>query len=239
MNNLDIFLHFACYSFLGWILETIYATIIHKKFVNRGFLHGFFCPIYGFGAVLIILCSTWVKTVVPDTLTAVIVSIVVAVILVTTLEYITGFMLEKIFRCKWWDYSEEFANLHGYICLKYSLLWGGLALVLLQVVHPMIAERVLLIPLSIKTALAALLLLYFLIDTIVSVTATMDLRNAILNYSSLPLLKYYEKIFRYRRIFQAFPRLLILNADIFNRDVRSILNETMDKIKTELKSKFQ
>lgn len=239
MNYLDIFLLFAWYSCLGWIMETIYASITHKKFVNRGFLNGFFCPIYGLGAVLIIISSTWVGTIFSGALAAGTFSVVAAVILVTALEYITGFMLEKVFHCKWWDYSEDFANLHGYICLKYSLLWGALALVLLQVVHPGIAGLVLFIPSEIKIALSALLFVYFLVDTIKSVADTLDLRNAILNHSSFSLLKYYEKILRYRRIFQAFPRLLILNADIINRDVRSILNEKVDKLKTELKSKFQ
>lgn len=239
MNYLDIFLLFACYSCLGWIMETIYASITHKKFVNRGFLNGFFCPIYGLGAVLIIESSSWVGTFFSSDLAAGAVSIVVAVILVTTLEYITGFMLEKVFHCKWWDYSEDFANLHGYICLQYSLLWGGLALVLLQVIHPGIAGLLFLIPSEIKITLSALLFIYFLIDTTKSVADTLDLRNVILNHSSFTLLKYYEKILHYRRIFQAFPRLLILNADIINRDVRSVLNEKMDKIKTELKSKFQ
>ncbi len=236
----DLLLFFTCYSFLGWMMETIFASINERKFINRGFLTGFFCPLYGFGAVLAVLSSKWASTVFENNnITSLVISILLAIILVTVLEYLTGFILEKIFNCKWWDYNSNFANIHGYICLKYSLLWGLLALLLLQVVHPVISELVFAMPGSIKGYIAALLCLYFLVDTAKSIIDALDLRKVILNYTNLPVNKYYEKILRYKRFFLAFPRLLILNAGIINRDVRSILDDRFDKIKVKVKSKFQ
>jgi len=234
----DLLLFFTVYSFLGWTMESIFASINERKIINRGFLTGFFCPIYGFGAVLILQSSKWVSDVFGNPFTALIINILFAVILVTVLEYITGFLLERIFDCKWWDYSDNALNLHGYICLKYSLLWGMLTFLLVQFVHPVVSGMVFSIPASVKGYLAAFLLLYFLADTAKSVVDTLDLRKVILDASNISSGKYHEKIIRYKRFFLAFPRLLILNAGIINRDIRSILNDRMDKIKVELKSRF-
>jgi len=234
----DLLLFFTIYSFLGWMMESVFASINERKIINRGFLTGFFCPIYGFGAVLILQSSKWVANVFENYFTALIINILFAVILVTVLEYITGFLLEKIFNCKWWDYSHNVLNIHGYICLQYSLLWGGLIFLLLQVIHPKISEVVFSIPSSVKGYLTAFLLLYFLADTVKSVVDALNLRKVILNYSNVSVNRYYEKIIRYKRLFLAFPRLLILNAGIINRDIRSILNDRMVKIKVELKSRF-
>ncbi len=234
----DLLLFFTIYSFLGWGMETVFASFNERKIINRGFLTGFVCPIYGFGAILILQTSTWVSDVLENPFTAMIVNIVFAVILVTVLEYITGFLLEKIFDCKWWDYSGNLLNLHGYICLQYSLLWGVLTFVMLRIVHPAVSEIVLSVPASIKGYLAAFLLVYFLADTAGAVFGALDLRAVILNYPDFSATKYYEKILQYKRFFLAFPRLLILNAGILNRDIRSILNDRMDKIKVELKSRF-
>lgn len=234
----NLLLFFTIYSFFGWLLETASASINERKFINRGFLAGFFCPIYGFGAVLIVQSSRWVNTTFENYFTALVISVIFSVILVTALEYITGYILEKIFNCKWWDYSNNAINIHGYICLKYSLLWGLLAFLLLQVVHPMISKTVFSIPVSAKGYIATFLLLYFLADTVKSVIDALRLREAILYYSSFSV-KYYEKIIQYKRFFLAFPCLQILNRGIINHDVRSLLNERINKIKIELKSRYQ
>lgn len=234
----DTIIFFSIYAFIGWAMESVYASINERKLINRGFLAGFFCPIYGFGAALILQSSKWVSEALANPFTALASNILFAVILTTVLEYATGFLLERIFDCKWWDYSGNALNLNGYICLKYSLLWGLLAFLLLQVVHPVIAEAVFSIPVSAKGYLTAFLILYFLADTFKSVMEALDLRRVILNYSNVSINRYYEKIIRYKRFFFAFPRLFILNAGIINHDIRSILNDKMDKIKVELRSRF-
>jgi len=234
----DLMLIFSIYFFLGWAIETVYVSTIEKKIINRGFLTGFFCPIYGFGSILIIGTAKWIEDFFRYTYSALLFNVLVAVVLVTALEYITGYILEKIFNYKWWDYSNEPYNLHGYICLKYSLFWGGLAFLLIHVIHPVILDIVDSIPNAGKSYLAILLLVYFVADTTKTVVETLDLRKVILNASTISAKKYYEKIIRYKRFFLAFPRLLKLNAGMLNCDIRSILNDRMDKIKVELKSRF-
>ncbi len=234
----DLVLFFAIYSFLGWTMESIFASINERKIINRGFLTGYFCPIYGFGAVLIIKATQLVGNTFESRPTSLIINILLSIVLVTVLEYITGFLLERIFNCKWWDYSQNAWNIQGYICLKYSLLWGLLTFLLVQVIHPVTEMGVYSIPGAARYYLAAFLLLYFMADTAKSVVETLDLRKVILEASNISANKYYEKIIQYKRLFLAFPRLLILNAGMINRDIRSIFNERMDKIKVELKSRF-
>lgn len=220
-------------------METIFASIIERKFINRGFLIGPFCPIYGFGAVMIILGSKLANGIFEQGLTFYVIGILFSVILTTILEYVTGAALEKFFNCKWWDYSDNILNLHGYICLKYSLLWGLLAFLMLQVIHPEILKIYISIPIQVKIYFSIALIIYFFADTIKSVMDIVDLRKVILKYYDFSVNKYYEKIIEYKRIFLAFPRLLILNAGIVNRDVRSVLNGRINKIKDEIKSRFK
>lgn len=239
MNSFyDLMLFFTIYSFLGWILETVHASIVQRKIVNRGFLTGFVCPIYGFGAVLAYQCSKLGSVVFKNYLFSLIINIVISIILVTILEYITGFILEKLFNCKWWDYSDNYLNLHGYICLKFSLLWGLLTFLLIKIIHPSVSKVVSLIPASIKGYLTLLIIVCFIVDVVKSVIDALDLRKVILNYSDITVEKYHEKIIQYKRFFLAFPRLLRLNADIINRDIRSILYDRVGKIKVEIKNKF-
>lgn len=210
-------------------METTYKSKTQGEFVNRGFLNGPFTPIYGFGAILIILTSGWVQNMFGNHYPSLILSVVISTLLVTALEFITGFALEKVFYAKWWDYSNNDMNLKGYICLEYSLLWGILAFLLIRVVHPFIEQFIYLIPMAIKKLMTALLIVYFLIDTCKSVIGTLNLRNAIINYSDLSLDYYKEIIIKYKRIFVSFPRLLNLNKDVIHRDVRSIIKRKMNK----------
>ncbi|MBR0597011.1 hypothetical protein KCX82_03920 [Clostridiales bacterium BAD-6] len=229
---------FSVYSFLGWLLESIFATACEKKFINRGFLTGCFCPIYGFSAVLIVQSYEWVNNAFHGYFQSQFVIILMAIFSVTALEFVTGFLLEKFFHCKWWDYSSNALNIKGYICIKYSLLWGLLGSLLVQIVHPEVSAVLSEIPVSVQRDLSILLVIYFLADIMKSVAGALDLRKVLLNYSQIPVDKYYEKIIQYERLFFAFPRLLILNAGIINRDIRSILSEQIDKIKMEFKSRF-
>lgn len=234
-----LLLFFTIYSFFGWVLETIFASINAGKFINRGFLRGFFCPMYGICSILIIKASLKANVYIHCYYTWILISILFSIILVTAIEYITGFILEKLFNCKWWDYSDNYANIKGYVCLKYSLLWGMLAFLLVQIVHPLISKIILNIPIRIKIYYAIILLFYFIGDTVKSITDALNLRKVIVNYSNFSVKIYYEKIIKYKRFFIAFPRLLLLNAGIINRDIRRILNDKIDKIKIALKNKFQ
>ena len=113
----DIVIYFVLFAIAGYICEVIFAAIVLGKFVNRGFLNGPWCPIYGFGVVIVAICLKPLSK-------SLLVLFIGSVLLTSVLEYFTGYILEKVFDQKWWDYSDEKFNLGGYICLKFSLLWG-------------------------------------------------------------------------------------------------------------------
>lgn len=235
----DVVILFTVFAFIGWIIESVFVSILEKKIVNTGFLHGFFCPIYGFGGILIIIAFEYIMSIFSNIYLGNFAGIIASILLVTILEYITGYMLEKVFHCKWWDYSNDFANLHGYICLKNSLIWGTLAILLVKVEYPFVIGMINYLTVSVKFYISTIILAYFIFDTSFSVIETLNLRKVILKYANIPINIYKEMIIRYKRFFHAFPHLLKLNAGIINRDVRSILNERIKKVKDDIKSIYQ
>ena len=130
---------FFVYAFLGWCTEVSYAALQTGKFVNRGFLNGPVCPIYGFGVVIILACLTPLKQ-------HFILLFLGSVVLTSLLELVTGFVLEKLFHQRWWDYSDDPFNIGGYICLKFSIAWGLACLFVVDILHPTIQWLISLVP---------------------------------------------------------------------------------------------
>lgn len=128
MVVLQWFLWFIVYSFMGWAYESAICSIEQKKFINRGFLKGPLCPVYGFGALVCILLL-YQKT------ENVVVLFLVGMFLTCTVEYITAILLEKLFDSKWWDYSNRRFNLNGRICLLGAVVFGILSVLLIKVFH--------------------------------------------------------------------------------------------------------
>lgn len=126
---------FFIYAFFGWGLEVIHAALKTGKFVNRGFLNGCVCPVYGVGVILVLLCLTPINQ-------NLFLLFGAGLALTSVLEFFTGFVLEKIFHTKWWDYSQEHFNIKGYVCLKYSLLWGMACVIVVDLVHPLIVRLI-------------------------------------------------------------------------------------------------
>lgn len=122
-------LYFFIYSCIGWILETIYAFIVLGHFDNRGFLLGPLCPIYGFGMLILIICLSNYKG---NNLKL----FFVAAVVLTYFEYVAGFVLEVIFDLKWWDYTNDFLNINGRVCLPFALAWGVIAILVVNYIHP-------------------------------------------------------------------------------------------------------
>lgn len=131
----DLLFYFAIYSFAGWCGEVVFATVRHGKFVNRGMLHGAYCPIYGFGLIIVIICLTPIKD-------SWLLLFVGSAVLTTVLEFITGFVLDKLFGRRWWDYSDKKFNIGGYICPQFTVVWGLACLLIMKVVQPAIAFAV-------------------------------------------------------------------------------------------------
>ena len=127
-----LFLYFIIYSFLGWLLETVYCSLRERRFVARGFLYGPICPIYGVG-VLMMLC--WFAPFTDQPL----IFYMVATVCMSAWEYLVGWLLEPTTHIKYWDYSTRRFNLHGRICLSISLTWGVLAYLVIFWIHPVVA----------------------------------------------------------------------------------------------------
>ena len=128
-------LYFFIYSFLGWVWESCLVSVQQHRWVNRGFLNGPFLPIYGFGAVAILLFTWPVQN---NTLLVFAAGMLGA----TLLEYVTGYSMEKLFHVRYWDYSRFRWNLNGYICVVASLCWGVFSILLVRVLQPPVAGLV-------------------------------------------------------------------------------------------------
>lgn len=148
---------FFIYSFLGWAWESAYVSIKNKKFVNRGFINGPLCTIYGAGAVTIyLLLRPFEKNLALLYLGGVITA--------TALEYVTGWIMETVFHTRWWDYSNKKFNLHGYISLASSLLWGAFSILLFKLLQPFVSWITSLYPQSIGEVILAVVSVLYGID---------------------------------------------------------------------------
>lgn len=132
----DMVLYFFIYSFCGWLMETVLCSVEDHRFVNRGFLNGPLCPIYGVGVLLMLIFLIPVKESLPDLTRSVPVVFFSGLVLASAVEYFTSWIMEKLFHARWWDYSNKKYNLNGRICLSISLAWGGLATGFLFFVQP-------------------------------------------------------------------------------------------------------
>lgn len=162
LNKFTILLsYFIIYSFLGWVLESVYKSIIGKKFVNSGFVMGPFCPIYGFGAIIIYMFLDGFK----DNFVLV---FLIGVIVFSIWECLVGYFLEKVFNTKYWDYSSEKFNYRGRICLRMSLIWGILGVFFTYVLHPIISNAIQKLPENLLNPILAIILLSLILDFIIS-----------------------------------------------------------------------
>lgn len=157
-------LYFFVYGFLGWCTEVIFAAFKQHRFVNRGFLNGPICPIYGVGVTLVIACLEAFQS-------NLLLLYISSVILVTVLEGVTGWAMDKLFHNKWWDYSKLPFNIGGYVCLLFSLIWGIACVFIVYFVHPLIHQVLSLIPHTAGIALIAILSIALLSDMIVTTSA--------------------------------------------------------------------
>ena len=168
LNNMDNFMKiiylidfFLIYSFIGWVLESIYKTICTKKLVNSGFLYGTFCPIYGIGALIMYLFLRICNNPITVFLTG--------FVILSVWEYIVAWALEKIFHQTYWDYSNYKFNINGRVCLLNSIFWGVLGVIFTYIVHPFIESQIIKINEIILITTTIILVIGMLIDTITSI----------------------------------------------------------------------
>lgn len=250
MTIYELFLFFYIYSILGWIAEVIYCRIIGGKFTNRGFLNGPYCPIYGFGALIIVLLLNPFK----DNLFLV---FILGMILTSTLEYITSFLMEKAFNAKWWDYSDMKFNLNGRVCLLNSCEFAVLGVLLTYIIHPRISSLIQKIPVHVLTVISVILFILLLIDFTITLSTILNLKEKLKHLKaiteqikSIPpketeLYKNMEKLkndiflktsIMHKRIIEAFPDLKMLKM---NKELTEIKENIHEKFVNKLQQKIE
>lgn len=155
---------FLVYAFLGWCAEVAFAAVHKGKFVNRGFLNGPVCPIYGVGMLVVVTLLWGLRS-------NLILLFLGSAGLTTALEYATGWILEKFFHDKWWDYSDKPFNVKGYICLEFTILWGLAAAFVVGAVHPFVFMLIKKTPFVLGITLMAVCLALFAADLVITFTA--------------------------------------------------------------------
>ena len=163
---------FLIYSCTGWCLEVIFAAATTGQLVNRGFLNGPVCPIYGFGMVIVLFALTPLQN-------SVLLLYIGGVILPSALELVGGWALYKLYHTRWWDYSDFPFNIGGYICLEFSLLWGVGTLVVMRIVHPVVAGLVDMIPPFVGFVVMCVLYAVYAADVVVTAFAASGLAKTL------------------------------------------------------------
>lgn len=145
MTYYQICMYFLLYSFGGWIVEVMYHAVAFGKIINRGFLNGPVCPVYGFGMLAVLAAGNAVTSStsalsadISDMNTGLL--FIFGFVLATLVELIAGWALDKLFHARWWDYSNKPFNFHGYICLEFSILWGLAIVLVVKLIHPMLNQ---------------------------------------------------------------------------------------------------
>ena len=205
------FLLFYLYCFIGWIWESCYVSLKKHEWVNRGFLKGPLLPIYGSGAIVVLISTLTVEN-------NLLLVFVIGMISATILEYITGIAMEKLFHVRYWDYSKEPFNINGHICLISSLAWGVFSVLLVRFVNPNIASLVIIIPNGISEVISYIITVFITIDAVQSFNEAMDLKNILIKFTE-----------RNDAITNIKKRVEIVEAFV-NEDVKSIQEKLIKKV---------
>lgn len=226
MNNISyMFLQFIVYSFIGYVLEVLYCSFIQKKVVNRGFLFGPICPIYGIGAILLLYSLANLKD-------NPILVFFFGMFITSTLEYFTSYIFEKIFNNKWWDYSNRSDNINGRVCLENSIYFGIGTLAIIYIVSPIVDSFLNGIPSNISFIICLILMIIFIFDFIWSVIIAYNLRSRLIIAEELKSakLKLIPQIFE-KNNFDKLAKIrfkqnrLIKNYPNLAKDLRKELND--------------
>lgn len=213
---------FYFYCFFGWCFESTFVSIKNKRLVNRGFMRGPFLPLYGCGAIMMLVVSMPFQD-------NVVLTYIAGCIGATVLEYVTGVTMEALFKVRYWDYSNQKFNFQGHICLSSSLAWGFLTILMTKVVHKPIEQAVMAIPRNVLGTVTLLLTIYIAVDFALSFKAAMDLRNILIKMQ-----KVREEMERMQR------RLDVIIA--FNNQEKEQKRQErelkMDELAEELEQKF-
>lgn len=240
MHDISIyFLCFMVYSFIGWVYEVSLYLVRDKVFVNRGFLNGPYLPIYGCGAMAVVLMfgdMGDLKSIPALFFSSVMVSCI--------LEYLTSYIMEKLFHARWWDYSDNRFNLNGRICLSAAIVFGVLSVLLIKFIHPFVSGMFYKIPEVAAEIIAAFVVGFFVTDIILTVVAITGLQKR-LEEAKARLEQEWQESFKtskeryaarkeqlmerlgvqHRRLIKAFPQMKTENHDDILTEIREAIKE--------------
>ena len=229
LNNIcTYFLLFLIYSFMGWLMEVIGEYFQTRRIVNRGFLVGPYCPIYGWGCIaMIILLSKYMNNYFNF--------FIMAILICSILEYFTSFFMEKIFHARWWDYSQRKFNINGRICLETMIPFGILGSIILYIVNPFFLNLLNKVPTTTLNTLSIILFIIFIADNIISFNVIYKFKNTMktaeLDGTAEITARVKEVLMQrswlFRRLIKAFPNI---------KNHKELLLELQKRIDTELKS---
>ncbi len=225
------FLLFFAYAILGWIMEVVLKLISQKKFINRGFLIGPYCPIYGYGVLLI----TFLLRKYQNDFWA---TFIFSILICGVLEYITSYLLEKIFHARWWDYSNKKFNINGRICLETIIPFGIMGCLIIYVTNPIIIDFLNKLPSLLIHITSIALFMCYIVDNVISCRIIFNLREISTNLmdNTEEISKKVKNIITkrsilHRRLIEAFPNL---KAKV---NLKEWLTKKEEKIKKLRKSK--
>ncbi len=175
---------FLVYSFLGWCAEVAFQAVTEGLVVNRGFLNGPVCPIYGFGMIAVLTLLGLSATGDTQKISAVYI-FAGGIVLATAIELFGGWALDRIFHARWWDYSDKPFNFHGYICLEFSLIWGFGAIFVIRFVHPLVDSLISSVTVTAGCLIMAVLCLIYAADLTVSVLVMAGLNKRLAELDEL------------------------------------------------------
>lgn len=229
----DIILYVIIYSFLGWCCECVYCSFKTGKLINRGFLVGPFCPIYGFGAI----ATIYSLDAFPSTIFWVFFG---GLFITSTLEYITSVLMEKIFNARWWDYSTYRFNINGRVCLLNSTLFGLLCLFLYFDIHPRISNMVDLFNYDFKQGFLFAFIMYFIVDFGIAIKSALgiNIRLRVLDEARKQILLKYSEFDERLELFQIEEKLRAQNIKDELLEIIQKANKNIDFFERRLMNSF-
>ena len=233
---------FYIYSFIGWAQEVLQSIVKFKRFINRGFLIGPICPVYGFGSVMI---TMFLKKYIDEPFFV----FLTAIFICCTLEYFTSYILEKLFKARWWDYSHMKFNINGRICLECGLGFGLGSLAILYVINPYIIDPIFnSISFDILVKITYVVLSIQVLDTIVSfsfISKLKNISNSIKSDNTEVITREVKKMLEastrpYKRLLESFPNIQIYNKmSVFKNKLEDQKKKYLKYIsKTKIKYKL-
>lgn len=221
---------FYFYCFFGWIFESTYVSVKSRKFVNRGFMRGPFLPIYGSGAIMMLVVSMPFQDNIFLTYAA-------GCIGATALELVTGMTMEALFKVRYWDYSGQRFNYKGHICLSSTIAWGFLTILMTEFLHKGVEKVIFAIPYTVVSAMTIVLTICLIVDFTLSFKAALDLRDVLIG-----LEKAKEEMERIQKRLDVIVAVINDEREGWRQEKSMRADELMESIEekfTELKERFK